>query len=168
MLAPLNPTTSALAFLCLVTPICGWVIFTDLKYMKIRNNAVLVLLMIFFLVGPAVLPIEVWIWRWVNLLVVLIIGLFLHFQAGFGAGDVKLAAAAAPFFDPSAEGIELVCLLLPALTIAALLTHRIARAIPTLRNCAPDWISWNCAEFPFGVPLAATLWFSLAFRTLTG
>ena len=43
-------------FLALVTPICGWVIFTDLKYMKIRNAAVLALIAVFALAGPLVLP----------------------------------------------------------------------------------------------------------------
>ncbi|HEY0214361.1 MAG TPA: prepilin peptidase [Paenirhodobacter sp.] len=158
---PLVPATQALIFLLFVTPICAWVIFTDLKYMKIRNHAVLALLILFLLLGPIILPIESWLWRWWNAAVVLIIGLILHFLAGFGAGDVKFAAAATLFVPGSLEGLHLICLLLPVLTVAALLTHRTARALPPLRRCAPDWVSWNRAEFPFGIPLAGTLWLSL-------
>lgn len=167
-MAHLSPAAQALVFLIAVTPICAWVIFTDLKYMKIRNTAVLSLLAIFALIGPIVLPIEIWLWRWMSAAVVLAIGIFLHLRAGFGPGDVKFSAAAAPFLDTSQQGLQLVFLLLPVLTISALLTHRAARALPILRGCAPDWASWTRAEFPFGVPLAATLWFSLALSALAG
>lgn len=168
MMAPLPPAGQALVFLIAVTPICAWVIFTDLKYMKIRNAAVLALLAVFALIGPVVLPVELWLWRWMNAAVVLVIGLFLHLRAGFGAGDIKFAAAAAPFLDTSLPGLQLIFLLLPVLTVAALLTHRAARALPALRGCAPDWVSWRRADFPFGIPLVATLWFSLALSALAG
>lgn len=153
---PISVTAPIL--LVLLTPICLWVIFTDLKYMKIRNMASLVLLGLFAVGGLLLMPPEVWLWRWLNLVVVLVIGLVLNAVAHFGMGDVKFAAAAAPFFSASPGSIEIAMLLLAMLTIAAFLLHRLARAIPPIRRATPDWESWTRKDFPFGIVLAATLW----------
>lgn len=148
--------------LFLVTPICGWVIFTDLKYMKIRNAAVLALIAVFALAGPFVLPFHDWLWRWSHLAVVLAIGVLLHLIAHFGAGDAKFAAAAAPFIAATPEGIRLAVMLLAAFTLAGFAMHRGARRLSALRRIAPDWVSWTRADFPLGIALAATLWTWLA------
>lgn len=151
--------------LILVTPICGWVIFTDLKYMKIRNTAVLALLAVFAIAGPFVLPLQDWLWRWSHFAVILGVGVLLHLIAHFGAGDAKFAAAAAPFIAATPEGIRLVVMLLAAFTLAGFTMHRVARRIPALRRIAPDWVSWTRADFPLGIALAATLWTWLALAT---
>ncbi|WP_420344847.1 prepilin peptidase [Paenirhodobacter sp.] len=154
-------------FLALVTPICGWVIFTDLKYMKIRNAAVLALIAVFALAGPLVLPWQEWLWRWSHLAVVLAVGVVLHLIAHFGAGDAKFAAAAAPFIAASPEGIRLAVLLLAAFTLAGFAMHRMARALPALRRLSPDWVSWTRPDFPLGIALAATLWSWLALAMIS-
>ncbi|PTV96255.1 prepilin peptidase CpaA [Rhodobacter aestuarii] len=153
----LSPPEAASVLLKFCIPICAWVIYTDLKYMKIRNLAVMALIAVFAVVGLFVLPLEVWAWRWVNLPVVLGIGLLLNMAAGVGMGDVKFAAAAAPFFSTNPNHIWLMILLLQACLIAAFITHRGARAIPAVRAATPDWVSWGHHKFPFGLVLVGTL-----------
>ena len=152
----LTPPQAGLVFLLLVTPICIWVIYTDLKYMKIRNTAVMALVAIYAIAGPLVLPLDVWAWRLLHLVVVLAVGVFLNVVAHFGAGDAKVAAAAAPFFSASAAGLVIV--LLAAFLLGAFAAHRIFRAIPAVRRMTPDWVSWTRADFPLGLALVGTLW----------
>lgn len=149
---------SALVFLVLITPICVWVVFTDLKYMKIRNSAVVALLAVFALAGPILLPPDVYAWRWSHFAVVLVIGFVLNLIAHFGAGDAKFAAAAAPFFATSPGHIQLMVLLLSAFLLGAFAAHRVLRRIPAVRAMAPDWVSWTRADFPMGLALVGTLW----------
>ncbi|MBZ4021251.1 hypothetical protein CKO11_02070 [Rhodobacter sp. TJ_12] len=153
----LSVPTAALVFLIAVLPICAWVIYTDLKYMKIRNVAVLALIAVFAVVGMFVLPFDIWLWRWTHLAVVLGVGLLLNFAAGVGMGDVKFAAAAAPFFSTEPSHLWLMIILMQACLIAAFLTHRGARAIPAVRAATPDWVSWGHRKFPFGLVLVGTL-----------
>lgn len=155
-----------MTLLLLVTPICGWVIYTDLKYMKIRNAAVLALLAVFAVAGPVVLPFDDWLWRWSHFAVVLAVGVVLHLIAHFGAGDAKFAAAAAPFIATTPEGIRLIVLLLAAFILGGFTMHRIARRVPALRRLAPDWVSWTRADFPLGIALAGALWTWLAVAAL--
>ena len=153
----LTVSQSALALLIAVLPICGWVIYTDLKYMKIRNVAVLALIGVFAVVGPLVLPFDIWMWRWLHLAVLLGIGLVLNMALGVGMGDVKFAAAAAPFFSADPGRVILAIVLLQACLILSFIGHRIARAIPAVRAATPDWASWGHKKFPFGLVLVATL-----------
>ena len=153
----LSVSQAALAFLVAVAPICLWVGYTDLKYMKIRNAAVLALVAVFAVVGLLVLPLEVWAWRWLHLPVVLGIGLLLNIALGVGMGDVKFAAASAPFFSADPGRVILAILLLQACLILAFALHRIARSIPAVRAATPDWASWGHKKFPFGLVLVATL-----------
>ncbi|MDF2140689.1 prepilin peptidase [Paenirhodobacter sp. CAU 1674] len=154
----LSTQMAALVFLALVTPICIWVVYTDLKYMKIRNSAVLALLAVFALAGPLLLPLDVWAWRWSHFAVVLAVGFVLNMIAHFGAGDAKFAAAAAPFFACEPGDITVIVMLLSAFLLGAFATHRIARTIPALRTMAPDWVSWTRKDFPMGLALVGTLW----------
>ncbi|MCV2877354.1 prepilin peptidase [Sedimentimonas flavescens] len=158
----LSPGAAALVLLIAVTPICAWVCYTDLKYMKIRNTSVAALLAVFAVVGPFVLPLDEWAWRWVHFVVVLAIGFVLNMIAHFGAGDAKFAAAAAPFFSSAPAHIQLMIFLLAAFLLAAFTTHRLMRAIPAIRAMAPDWVSWTRKDFPLGLALAGTLWAYLA------
>ncbi|MFD2174533.1 hypothetical protein [Rhodobacter lacus] len=159
----LSQSAAALVLLLAVTPICAWVVFTDLKFMKIRNAAVLALVAVFAVVGFLVLPLDVWAWRWVNLPVLLGIGLLLNIAAGVGMGDVKFATAAAPFFATAPNHVMLALILLQACVLSAFATHRIARAIPAVRAATPDWASWGHRKFPFGLVLVGTLTGYLGF-----
>lgn len=158
----LSGQTASLIFLVLITPICLWVVFTDLKYMKIRNTAVLAMLAVFAVGGLFLMPVELWVWRWVNFAVVLGVGFLLNLIAHFGAGDAKFAAAAAPLVAVAPEHLRLVMLLLCAFLLAAFTAHRILRKIPAVRAMAPDWVSWQRADFPMGLALVGTIWTYLA------
>jgi len=89
--------TAALWFLPFVLPICLYVAFTDMKQMRITNQAVLVLIAIFVVLGLFLLPFETYLWRLLSLVIVLVIGIVLNAAGVMGAGDAKFAAAAAPF-----------------------------------------------------------------------
>ncbi|AMY70764.1 prepilin peptidase [Frigidibacter mobilis] len=153
--------TAALVFLVLVTPVALYVCWTDLKFMKIRNGTGLLLLLIFAVAGLAVLPPEVWAWRWLHCIMILAVGFVLHLVAGVGAGDVKFAAAAAPFV--AAEHAPLIPPLFAAFLLGAFTMHRIARAIPAIRRLTPDWVSWTRRDFPMGLAIAGTVVCYLVF-----
>lgn len=159
---PLAPPLSAAVFLLVVAPVCGWVILTDLREMKIRNTAILTLLALFACLGPVLLPWPEMLARVLRGGTVLLIGIALHLIARFGAGDVKFAAAATVFLPPDPASTERVLLLLPAFTLGALVAHRLARRLPAVRALAPHWVSWQRADFPFGLALAGTLLAALA------
>ncbi len=156
------PGSAVAWFLPFVLPVCLWVAWSDLAHMKIPNRAVLALVTIYLLVGPVALPLEIWLWRWLNLLAVLIVGFILHLTGSLGAGDAKFAAAAAPFI-PLADGAT-VFVILAAMSLAALIAHRGVMHVSRLRNLAPNWSSWDNPKFPLGLPLAGTL---VLYLTLT-
>ena len=153
---------AALAFLVLITPLCLWVVYTDLKYMKIFNRQTDLLLVIFVISGPFILPLDVYLWRLPHFVVLFAVGFVLNQIAHFGAGDAKFMAAAAPFFSHAPANVMLAVLLLSAFLLGAFATHRLMRAVPAVRAMAPDWVSWNRKDFPMGLALVGTLWTYLA------
>lgn len=151
--------TTALWFLPFALPIAVWVAWSDMKFMRIPNKAVLALTAVFLVVGLAALPLEVWAWRWTHLLVVLAIGFVSNLAGVIGAGDAKYAAAMAPFFP--ASDLRLVLALLAAAIVGAFISHRAARAIGPVRAMTADWASWTHKDFPMGLALSGTLIFYL-------
>lgn len=93
---------SALWFLPFAIPIAIWVSWSDMKFMKIPNKAVIALFGIFVIVGLFALPFSEYLWRYLNVVVVLAVGFFLNLRGAVGAGDAKFAAAMAAFF-PAAD-----------------------------------------------------------------
>jgi prepilin peptidase CpaA len=122
--------------------------------MKIPNKSVLVLVAIYAVVGLLVIPVQLWIWQWLNLAVVLAIGFVLNAVANVGAGDAKFAAAAAPFFF--AQHLPIILPLFAAFLLGAFAAHRLLRAIPAIRRLTPDWVSWTRKDFPMGLALVGT------------
>ena len=51
-----TPALAALIFLPFVLPIAIWVAWSDMKFMKIPNKAVVALAAVFLLLGPLALP----------------------------------------------------------------------------------------------------------------
>lgn len=150
-----TPPEAALWLLVPAVPIGLYISFTDLKEMRIPNHAVMALAAGFALFGLIGLPLTEWAWRWVNLGVVLLVGLLLYAIRALGAGDAKFAAAAAPYV--AAADWSVMMLLFAAILIAAWTAHRIARATP-LRALAPDWRSWTSGKrFPMGLALGPAL-----------
>lgn len=143
-----------LLLLILSAPVCAWVCLTDVKTMKIPNKAVLAMVAIFTVVGLLTFPLDIFAWRWVNLLVVLLIGIVLNQVAGVGAGDAKFAAAAALYVRAADAGLILP--LFAAFLLGAFAAHRLFRAIPAVRAATPDWVSWKRKDFPMGLALVGT------------
>ena len=155
----MTATTAATAlwFLPFVLPVAIWVSWSDMKYMKIPNRAVLALIGIFAVVGLAALPLDVWAWRWTHLVVILAIGFLANAIGSVGAGDAKFAAAMAPFFP--VEDLRFVLALFAAAIIGAFVSHRAVRAIGPVRALTADWESWTNKKFPMGLALSGTLVF---------
>ena len=145
----------ALWFLPFVLPICFYVAFTDLREMRIPNQAVLALAGVFLIVGLIALPLPIYGVRLVQMVAVLLIGIILNSAGAIGAGDAKFAAAAAPFIAPS--DLRLLLAIFAANLLAAFVTHRLAKHT-ALRRIAPGWKSWDMGwKFPMGLSLGGTL-----------
>jgi prepilin peptidase CpaA len=160
------PAAAALWFLPFALPLCIWVAWSDLRDMRIPNRAVLALAAVFVVVGPLTLPLSVFAWQMLHLVVVLLVGMGLNAAGLLGAGDAKFAAAAAPFV--ALGDVRFVIALFAANLLAAFITHRLA-ARSALRRLAPDWQSWTRhTEFPMGLSLGPTLAIYLVLGALWG
>lgn len=157
---------AAVWLLVCASPVALWVVWTDLRFMRIPNKAVMGLMLIYAVVGALTLPLSVWAWSWLHFAVVLVIGFLLSLTGGFGAGDAKFAAAMAPFV--ALADLQFFLLLLAATVLAAFATHRLARALGPLRRATPDWASWTRREFPMGTALGPALIFYLALASIYG
>jgi len=159
-------TYSALWFLPFVLPICLYVAFTDMREMRITNQAVLALGAVFIAIGLIALPFDVYLWRFAQLAIVLVVGIILNAAGAMGAGDSKFIAVAAPFV---AQGdvrmlIPLFCIIM----LASVAAHRLVKHTP-LRRLAPHWLSWDQGKkFPMGLALASTLACYLALGLVHG
>ncbi|MBB3992868.1 prepilin peptidase CpaA [Sulfitobacter undariae] len=153
-------------FLPFVLPVCLYVMYTDLSRMKITNNANMALLGIFIVIGLIALPLNIYMWQLVNVVVVLIIGMVLNAVGALGAGDSKFIAAAAPFI--AVGDLVMLMWVFAGTFIAALVTHKVAKNT-SLHNLAPTWASWHQGKrFPMGFALGATLILYLALGILQG
>jgi len=159
-------TATALWFLPFVLPICIWVAWNDMKFMKIPNKAVIALMGIFLVVGLIALPWAEYPWRFVHFIAVLAIGFVANMARALGAGDAKFAAAMAPFIDLG--DAPTFFYLLAAVLLAAFATHRIAGRIPAMRRATPDWESWERKDFPMGFALGGTLGIYLVLGAVIG
>jgi prepilin peptidase CpaA len=156
----------ALWFFPLALPICLYIAFTDMRAMRIPNGAVLTLIAIYAMVGPLVMPLDDYLWRYLHLIVALVIGIALNAGGAMGAGDAKFIAAAAPMI--ALGDLRLVFVLFAMALLAAVATHRLAKH-SRLRKLAPTWESWNAgAKFPMGLALGMTLAIYLGLGLLHG
>ncbi|SHJ13573.1 A24 family peptidase [Wenxinia saemankumensis] len=150
-----TPALAAQALLIVALPVSLWVAWSDLSRMKIPNRAVLALLAGFLLVGPFVLPLPDYGWRWLHFAVMLLAGMAANAIRLMGAGDAKFIAAAAPYVALGDVG-PLIWILATASALGYAL-HLIARVTVGPR-LAPGWVSWTSGRrFPMGLPLAMTL-----------
>ena len=158
--------TAATWFAPLLLPVCLWVAWCDLRYMKIPNKAVWVMFIIYVAVGLVVLPLDTFGWRLVHLVVVLLAGMVLNAAGMIGAGDAKFAAAAAPFI--AIGDLQLVLMILAGMMIAGYTIHRIAKHT-ALRRLAPHWESWTReGKYPMGLSLGGALGAYLALGAFYG
>lgn len=157
---------AAAVLLPFVLPIAIWVAWSDMKFMRIPNTSVLALVAVYATVGLMALPVEVWVWRWTHLAVLLGLGFIAHAAGAVGGGDAKFAAAMAPYFG--ADDLRFVLALFAACLLGAFVCHRTARALAPVRALAGDWQSWTHPGFPMGLALSGTLVLYLVAAMLTG
>ena len=150
---------SALWFLPFVLPIAIWVAWSDMKFMKIPNQSVITLVLIFAVIGLIALPFGEYLWRWSHLVIILLAGFIANALRLVGAGDAKFAAAMAPFFAQS--DIRLILPLFAAILLGAFAAHRLMKHLPVFRSSVADWQSWQRDDFPMGLALSGTLVFYL-------
>lgn len=161
--------TAAIVFLPFVLAIAIWVAWSDMKFMKIPNKAVLALAGVYVIVGLilvalSVIPLVTWAWGLALLAIVLVIGILANMISAIGAGDAKYAAAMAPYFVGG--DIRFILALFAACLLGAFAVHRIMRAIPAFRRATPDWKSWTDRKFPMGLALSGTLVFYISAAIL--
>lgn len=159
-------TGAALWFLPFALPICIWAAWSDLKFMKIPNKAVIALLLVFAVIGLIALPLVDYPWRWLHVLVVLVVGFILNIVRLIGAGDAKFSAAMAPFIHLA--DFRVLMILFGTVLIAAFATHRAFRAMPAIRERTSEWASWTAKGFPMGFALGGTLIFYLLLGVFYG
>jgi prepilin peptidase CpaA len=161
--------TSAAAALWLlppVVPVAIWVAWSDMKFMKIPNKAVLALVVVFAVAGLVAFAPADWAWRWTHLAVVLAIGFVMTAAGLVGAGDAKFAAAMAPFI--ALQDVPFFMALFASALLGAFAAHRAMRAVPAVRGATADWASWTHAKFPMGLALAGSLILYLVAALVTG
>ncbi len=160
------PAHVALWFLPFVLPICFYVAFTDLREMRITNQAVMALALVFIVVGPFLFPLPVYGWQLAQMIIVLVLGVLLNAGGAIGAGDAKFAAAAAPYI--MVADLRVLLALFAANLLAAFVTHRLVKYTP-LRQIAPGWKSWDMGwKFPMGLSLGGSLALYLILATQFG
>ena len=157
---------AALIHLVLTAPLLVLMAWGDLRYMRIRNTAVLILAGVFVVTGPFLFDLSDYGIRWGQMLFMLAVAFVLTLGGVMGGGDAKMLAAMAPFVAP---GDVMVFLLgLACAMIAALVTHRLFRAIPSVTGATPDWRSWTHPKVPMGLGLSGALMLYLAVVAVYG
>lgn len=153
-------------FIPFVLPICIWVAWSDMAFMKIPNKAVLALIAVFLVVGLVAVPLAEYPWRLLHLVLVMVVGFALNMVGAIGAGDAKFAAAMAPFVPQS--DVRLMLILFATVLVAAFITHRGFRAVPAMRGRTAHWASWTTRDFPMGLALGSALAFYLMLGVVFG
>ncbi len=154
MIPAVAPAT-VLWFLPVLVPVAIWVSWSDMRFMKIPNRAVVVLVLAYAVLGLAVLPLAAWAWGFALMAGVLSLGFAANMAGLVGAGDAKFAAAMAPYFVGS--NVTAVLALFAACLLAAFASHRALGRVPAFRRQTADWLSWSRRDFPMGLALSGTL-----------
>jgi prepilin peptidase CpaA len=154
-------STGALILLVPVLPIAIWAAVSDMKRMKIPNQAVLAMAAVWPALGWLAVPTwAAWFWGFAIMAIALGIGFLMWSTMKFGGGDAKYAAAMAGIF----VGADVLWLLamIAGVMLASVVVHRVARGIPAVRRATPDWKSWEeRLFFPFGFALSGIVVFYL-------
>ena len=158
-------TTPLIVAFAAMVPLMFYIMYSDLRSLRIPNWSVLAVLGIFVVTGLWSLPLETFLWRLAHGAIVLVIGFALYalFSAKIGAGDIKLITVLVPFV---AGGHALFVLLVYAvLTFAALMVHRLIRAY--LRGRKTGWIAFDQQiYFPVGLILGLTILLYLGIEVI--
>ena len=143
----------ATAVMAVLMALIAW---HDLKALRIPNWSVLAVLGLFFVTGLWGLPLDVFAWRLLHGVIVLVLGFGLYTVAGghIGGGDIKMIAALTPFVPGAHLGF--VLLVFVGLSFAGLLVHRLVRAY--LGGRTTGWAALDQRRFfPVGLLLGGTI-----------
>ena len=149
-------TTPLIVALIAMTPLMVYVMWSDLKSLRIPNWVVLAVLGIFVVTGLWGLPLETFLWRLVHGAVAIAIGfgIFAVARGKVGAGDMKLIAVLVPFVA-GAHALW-VLLIYTVVTFVGLLIHRLIRAY--LRGRETGWLALDQKiYYPVGLVLGITI-----------
>lgn len=152
--------------LIIAIPFCLWATWSDLKNMTIPNVLVLSMAGVFLVVGAIVLPFtEVFLWRLLGGVIVLVIGFLIFSIGGLGGGDAKFAAAMVLFVD-HADILGFI-LILAAVTLVAVVLHVIVGKLKFAAPLTENWKSWEKnRKFPLGFGMGSALIIYLALRLI--
>ena len=149
------PFIEAAVFFPFILVIGLWTAYYDMREMKITNKTVLALAGVFILIGWLLMPLDVYGWRLLSLVIVLVITFILNAIGVMGGGDSKFIAAAAPFVAAGDWGN--VALILSATMISALILLFIAKRT-AFRTMTEDWKCWSVrGRIPLGLALGSTM-----------
>lgn len=160
------PAFQAAVFLPFAIAIGVWVSWSDMKFMRITNQSVIALALVYVILGPFLFPWRDYLWQLSHLPVLLAIGFLLNMMGAIGAGDAKFVAAMAPFF--AVGDLSIIVAVGSATLLAAFAAHRLLGLIPALRRASSDWESWRRHDFPMGLALSGILIFYLLLAVLLG
>lgn len=137
-------------------PICIWVAWSDMKFMRIPNVACYALFISFLVLAPLIFDLNEYGFRIIQGILVLIGGFFATSIGLVGGGDSKFAAAMAPFIALSE--IFPFIFIIGIMSFISIALHKLVGVTPGLKNLIKDWDSWNAhGMFPFGITLAGSL-----------
>lgn len=143
--------------------------YTDLKTLKIPNLVVLLVVVAYLVTGLWGLPTDVFLWRLLAGVIVLFIGYAAWTTGVVGGGDVKMAAAIAPFIVPS--DLAVVLLIFSIVSVVLLVMLWIVQRM--LGERRTGWMAidqvggsvWK-RSFPMGLVLGLTTTFYLGLYGL--
>lgn len=151
----------ALAFAAML-PLMVYVMYQDLKNLRIPNWTVLAVFGIFLATGSWGLPFETFLWRVGAAVAVIVIGFTLYaFVTAYlggklGGGDVKMIAALVPFV--AASDVLTVMVIYVFVTFVALAIHSMIRRQLRIRETVTGWDALDDKiYFPVGLILGVTI-----------
>ncbi len=147
-------------FLAVAAPFAFWAAWSDLRRLIISNKLNIWLAVAFVPVGLVLLPLDVFGWRLLVGLIVLLIGYILNITGVVGGGDAKYAAALILYV--AYEDLAPFFMTFLIMTISAFLTHRGFRLAGAAGWTNAEWKSWTSGKnFPMGLALSGALLFYL-------
>ena len=151
---------AATVVMAILMGLAGWF---DLKALRIPNWCVLAVVGLYIVTGLWGLPLDIFAWRLLHGVIVLIVGFGLYSISGgnVGGGDIKLIAALTPFIAGKDVGFVLV--VFAFLSFAGLLIHRLVRGL--LRDRKTGWAALDQKRFfPAGLLLGGTIMIYLGWQ----
>ena len=146
---------AAFTFLIATLPCLFLICYRDLREMRIPNSHNLYLFLVFLVLGPFVLPFEVYLWQLVYAVIGFVIAVFVMASGIVGGGDAKMMAAITPYILPQIWVSFILSLTI--FGISAIVAHALMRLIPQIRTEVQSWKSWESfRKVPYGVPIAMT------------